>query len=85
MNLMLKLKNIQITDDYIQAHYNPEDSTQMGFVKLNLHTKEKISNPVPTFENTYPEMAFSGLQKVLDETKKNQNYIIPKEKLVMWY
>ena len=37
---MLRLKNIKITDAYIEADYIPECSSECGHIKMNRVTKE---------------------------------------------
>ena len=82
---MLKLNNIKLTERYIEAHYTPEDSEKMGYIKLDRKTGQVESKPVKGYENTYPLMAKQGLERILTELKLNNNYKIPSERLVMWY
>ena len=54
---MLKLKNIKITDAYIEADYIPECSSECGHIKMNRVTKEIDVRSVIGFSDTYTRMA----------------------------
>ena len=48
---MLKLKNIKITDAYIEADYIPECSSECGHIKMNRVTKEIDARSVIGFSD----------------------------------
>ena len=81
---MLKLKNIKITDAYIEADYIPECSSECGHIKMNRVTKEIDVRSVIGFSDTYTGMAINGLERILYDIKKDPSYT-PNERLVMWY
>ena len=81
---MLKLKNIKITDEYIEADYIPECSSECGHIKMNRVTKEIDVRSVIGFSDTYTRMAINGLERILYDIKKDPSYT-PNERLVMWY
>ena len=81
---MLKLKNIKITDAYIEADYIPECSSECGHIKMNRVTKEIDVRSVIGFSDTYTRMAINGLERILYDIKKDPSYT-PNERLVMWY
>lgn len=85
MNLMLKLTDIKVKNEYIEAHYTPEDSLKKGFLRLDGKDKVIDSLIVEGYERTYPFMAKKALKEISDSVKSNPNYEIPKEKIVMWY
>ena len=63
---MLRLKNIKITDAYIEADYIPECS----HIKMNRVTKEIDVRSVIGFSGTYTRIAINGLEKILSDIKK---------------
>mgnify|MGYP006864484898 FL=1 len=81
---MLKLKNIKITDAYIEADYIPECSSECGHIKMNRVTKEIDVRSVIGFSGTYTRIAINGLERILYDIKKDPSYT-PNERLVMWY
>lgn len=81
---MLKLKNIKITDAYIEADYIPECSSECGHIKMNRVTKGIEVRSVIGFSGTYTRMAINGLERILYDIKKDPSYT-PNERLVMWY
>ncbi len=81
---MLKLKNIKITDAYIEADYIPECISECGHIKMNRVTKEIDVRSVIGFSDTYTRMAINGLERILYDIKKDPSYT-PNERLVMWY
>lgn len=81
---MLKLKNIKITDAYIEADYIPECSSECGHIKMNRVTKEIDVRSVIGFSDTYTRMAINGLERILYDIKKDPSYTL-NERLVMWY
>ena len=81
---MLRLKNIKITDAYIEADYIPECSSECGHIKMNRVTKEIDVRSVIGFSGTYTRIAINGLEKILSDIKKDPSYT-PNERLVMWF
>lgn len=81
---MLKLKNIKITDAYIEADYIPECSSECGHIKMNRVTKEIDVRSVIGFSDKYTRIAINGLERILYDIKKDPSYT-PNERLVMWY
>ena len=81
---MLRLKNIKITDAYIEADYIPECSSECGHIKMNRVTKEIDVRSVIGFSGTYTRIAINGLERILYDIKKDPSYT-PNERLVMWY
>lgn len=67
---MLRLKNIKITDAYIEADYIPECSSECGHIKMNRVTKEIDVRSVIGFSGTYTRIAINGLKKILSDIKK---------------
>lgn len=43
---MLKLQNINRTNGYIEAHYLPENSSEVGYLKLNCQTKQIVDSKI---------------------------------------
>ena len=82
--IILKLKNIKITDAYNEADYIPECSSECGHIKMNRVTKEIDVRSVIGFSDTYTRMAINGLERILYDIKKDPSYT-PNERLVMWY
>ena len=58
---MLKLKNIKITDAYIEADYIPECSSECGHIKMNRVTKEIDVRSVIGFSDTYTPVSYTHL------------------------
>ena len=82
---MLRLKNIRMTNEYIEADYTPEDSVKHGFARLYLKTGEIEHKMVNGYETTYPSMAIQGLKGILERLNSDHKFELPKEKTVMWY
>ncbi len=82
---MLKLINIKMTDDYIEADYIPESSSAQGYAKLVFSTGERISRLAEGFGRSYPAMALSALGRLSEKFKSHPENELPKEKIVMWY
>lgn len=66
----VKIKNIKITDAYIEADYIPECSSECGHIKMNRVTKEIDVRSVIGFSDTYTRMAINGLERILYDIKK---------------
>jgi hypothetical protein len=79
---MLKLVNIKKTDEYIEANYIPEHTNELGYVKIEIKTKNVIQcQRTPSDEGLpwYFSHARDKLIKCIDLTE------IPKEMPVVWY
>lgn len=82
---MLKLINIRITDDVIEADYIPEDSSEKAHVSMNMTKGDVTVATIEEYGKMYSRMAVNGLQKIFDELKSKKINEIPNERLVMWY
>ena len=82
---MLKLINIKINDNVIEADYIPENSSLQAHVALNIVTKEESYEVIEDFGGTYGRMAINGLQRTADELKNGKIQKIPEKRIVMWY
>jgi len=79
---MLKLINIKKNEIYIEADYIPEDSDEIGYVKVDFNKKELLDSRLTSFDEaiaTYRRHAFSALLKL---AKSN---IMPERYPVAWY
>lgn len=76
---MLKLQNINRTNSYIEAHYIPENSSEVGYLKLNCQTKQIVDSKITSYGEWYQSHAITALKQLL---KKDD---LPNEKLVAWY
>lgn len=82
---MLKLINIKRDNGYIEAGYLPEDSSEKGYVKVDIKTRKIVESQHSRYEEPYEEysecrtMAAQGLLAIADRED------LPEEKLVMWY
>lgn len=82
---MLKLINIKMTDDIIEADYIPEDSSDTARVSMNLKNGDVSVETIEEYGKMYSRMAVNGLQKIFDELKSKKINEIPNERLVMWF
>lgn len=82
---MVRLKNINRTDDFIECDYYPEGEAEGGFLKLSLENFEVIENRMAPFEldrmhyRPHFHRAKNRLIKIANENP------LPREQLVMWY
>ena len=82
---MVTLKNIKKGNKIISADYYPEDSTEPGYIVVDLETEEIILNRSPKEHEKYysyswyTRYARYGLLEVAKSGK------IPEKKVVMWY
>lgn len=74
-----------MTDEYIEANYYPEDSSECSYVRLMFNGEKYASDPVKGFEHEYPSMAFRGLKQTLQELREGEIKKPPAQRLVMWY
>lgn len=79
---MLRLINIEKTDDIIRAEYTPEDSEEIGMVELSVRSEEIITSRKTSYDEpigSYLRHAANALRKMIREPE------LPKTRLVMWY
>ena len=82
---MLKLINIKMTDNVIEADYVPENSDKKAHVSLDTQEGKVMSEIIDEYGKTYSRMAVNGLQRISSELKSKKITDVPKERLVMWY
>ncbi len=79
---MLRLINIEKTNDMIRAEYTPEDSEEIGMVEISRDSEDIINSRKTSFDEpieNYLRQAANALRKMLSESDP------PKTRLVMWY
>jgi hypothetical protein len=79
---MLKLINIKKNDIYIEADYIPEDSEELGYVKVDFNKKEILDSRLTSFDEviaTYRRHAFLTLLKLAGKD------VLPERYPVAWY
>ncbi len=79
---MVRLRKIQKDENFIEAHYIPEDSQEEGYLKIRLRDKEVVDYKMTSFDGKigmYLTHAINGLEQIIDEGA------IPEERLIMWY
>jgi len=79
---MLKLVNIKKNNTYIEADYIPEDSDEMGYVRVDFARREILESRLTSFDEviaTYRRHAFSTLLKLADAD------VMPERYPVAWY
>ncbi len=80
---MVRLKKVKKTDNYIEAYYIPENTSEQGYIKLDAHTGKDLEvrkTPSDDSLNWYYRYARRYLKQVLEGTAK-----LEEERLVMWY
>ena len=83
---MVRLKNIKLDNNLIEADYFPEcEKIKFGHVSLDLNTKERKYTLVGDYGEGYPHFAFRGLEKIIDKLNNHEINELPKERTVMWY
>lgn len=82
---MLKLINIKINGDYIEADYVAEDGAKRGHVKLGIKNGSEEGECIGEYDGVYLRMSYVGLQKTLDEINAGKIKEPPQNRLVMWY
>lgn len=80
---MLKLKNIKICDDLIEADYFPESDVRSAHVSLNIHSGAEKTEIIEGYGGNYARMALNGLRRILKDIKQGKE--ISSERVVMWY
>ena len=81
---MLKLINIKVNDDMIEADYIPEDSSRSAHVYIDRNDFFTHADIIEQYGKTYGNMAIAGLKDILNKIT-NGKTTVPKEKTVMWY
>ena len=82
---MLKLVNIVKNDDYIEADYIPENSTEMAHVRYSITTGKGDFDLVDGYSGVYGRHAIEGLKRTISELESGGRKELPEERLVMWY
>lgn len=82
---MLKLINIKVNDDILEADYIPEDSDKKAHVSFNTKKNEANTEVIVKYGAMYGRMAINGLQRIASELESGKITDVPKERLVMWY
>lgn len=80
---MLKLKNIRINGNLIEADYFPESDDRSAHVSLDSHTGVETREVIEEYGGTYARMALNGLKRILKDIQKGKT--IPDERVIMWY
>ena len=79
---MLKLINIKKSDPFIEANYIPEDSDELGYIKVDTKNREIIEAVLTSYDKTlkmYQGHARSTLLKLAGRD------ILPEKYPVAWY
>ena len=79
---MLKLINIKRDDSFIEANYIPEDSKEIGYVKINMSDNMVIEAKKTSLDGNM-NMYFAHAREKLRDMKNDVD--LPGERLVMWY
>ena len=80
---MLRLKNIEKNSDTITAYYDPENTGQLGFIKLDVTTAEVLESQVSDYDKDFPRY-YNHARKALAKMAGAENQP-PTEKIVMWH
>ena len=80
---MLKLKNIRINGNLIEADYFPESDDRSAHVSLDSYTGVETREVIEEYGGTYARMALNGLKRILKDIQKGKT--IPDERVIMWY
>ena len=85
--IMVRLKNINKTKDYIEWDYFPEDSKENGYIKMSLINdfeilEEKLHTLDKKYSATKPYKTHSKNHLI---NRIENNELIPEEITVMWY
>ena len=79
---MLHLKNIKRSHNCISANYQPEDSNELGHIRISLIDGEVLESTPTTLDeplNVYMSHAIMALVKCKDMVE------LPTERTIMWY
>lgn len=81
--IMLKLKNIKVSGNLIEADYFPEQDNRSAHVSIDIKSGKETIQIIEDYGGMYARMALNGLRRTLDEINKGGN--IQSERVVMWY
>jgi hypothetical protein len=79
---MVFLKNIIKSGDRISCDYSPENSAEIGFVEVDLGTRDFVKKVRTPFDNDSDRYTSKVKFKLLDLAKLDE---IPSESRVVWY
>ena len=80
MGIMLRLRNIKVSGNIVEAEYSPESSGVWGHISVDVNNEEIIhSEEVSGYSEFYRWHAF---WKLIDIVKSHSDV---KECIVMWY
>lgn len=79
---MLKLRKIKKNNGIISAQYEPENSSELGYIKIDVSTGKLLKSKVTKFDDPFP-MYQSHAVDALKRMIKSDT--IPEEKVIMWY
>lgn len=82
---MLKLINLKMNENIIEADYIPEQSKEKAHISLNTLTDEFKSEEIKGYGSMYQRMALNGLKRTLEELANGKIFDVPKDRIVMWY
>lgn len=82
---MLKLTEIKMNRDKIEAYYIPESSDAKARIVLDTSTRDYQAEIVEEYGSHYARMAANGLIKTLEELQSGKRESLPSERVVMWY
>lgn len=80
---MVTLVRIKKTDEYIEANYIPEDTSEEGYIKMRLLDHEVVERKLTPSDGTVLHSYFVHAKNGLNEILKADT--VPKRWVVMWY
>lgn len=82
---MLKLVNIKLQNNIIEADYIPENSRLKAHVSINIEDENITIENIEEYGGMYRRMAIHGLRQILDELNSGEIESVPTERFVVWY
>ena len=82
---MIKIVDIKLQNNKFIAKYIPEDSQKKYCVEYDFETNNYNWEEAKEYGATYGRMAVNGLKELTKDLKEGSSFVIPKEKIVMWY
>ena len=79
---MVFLKNIAKQGNKISCNYSPEESGEIGYVEVDISTREYTRKEKTNYDNDTESYIFKARCKLLDLANASP---IPKESRVVWY
>ncbi|MDU2064420.1 MAG: hypothetical protein E6713_06210 [Sporomusaceae bacterium] len=79
---MVFLKNILKTDNKISCNYSPENTKEVGFVEVDIETRNYIKKETTKYDSGSDSYVSKVRFKLLDLAKMDK---IPTESRVVWY